>query len=268
MFALRIIAVLGLARLAVASCSRAMLQDAADSYIAAQAVGKSSLLTPLAANVAYTENRVSKNLDAGVLAAPLRIDHNRSSLDTTQCATYTELISTQSNDPTVLGWQMRFGNVSSGGGNGTLPLQITRIDSIVAHKGDWLFNATATLAYASQEDWGVIPLASRDTRITIQAAADAYLDSFDNSSIKVPWGSQCSRLEGGSYFTPCSLGIPSGVVLTDRKYVIDETFGAVDVMLSFGGANGLPDSHEFRVEDGKLRYIHAITYMGGNHSGM
>lgn len=59
----------------------------------------------------------------------------------------------------------------------------------------------------------------------------------------------------------CNVGIPSGEDLTNRRYVIDETIGAVDVFLNFGGATGLPDSHQFRVENGKLRYCHTLTIM-------
>jgi hypothetical protein len=34
--------------------------------------------------------------------------------------------------------------------------------------------------------------------------------------------------------------------------VIDETSAAVDAFLNLGGAMGLPDTHQFRVESGKL----------------
>jgi hypothetical protein len=102
----------------------------------------------------------------------------------------------------------------------------------------------------------------------IQAAADAYCDIFSDKSVKVPWGTPCARLEGGAYTgrgspdDSCNVGIPDGVRLTNRRYVIDETVGAVDVMMTFG--SNLPDSHEFRVEGGKLRFVHTITVMGGS----
>jgi hypothetical protein len=50
-----------------------------------------------------------------------------------------------------------------------------------------------------------------------------------------------------------------GVKLANRRYVIDETIGSVDVFIDFAS---IPDSHEFRVEKGKLRYVHTITVMG------
>lgn len=126
--------------------------------------------------------------------------------------------------------------------------------------GDWLFNAAATLRYASQESWGEIPEGKRDARAAIQAAADAYLDLFSDKSVKVPWGSPCARLEGGSYVQPrCDVGVPSGIKQTNRRYVVDEVTGAVDIFFDFAGAE--PDSHEFRVEGGKLRYVHTLTVM-------
>jgi len=101
----------------------------------------------------------------------------------------------------------------------------------------------------------------------IQAAADAYLDIFKDKTVKVPWGTPCDRLEGGSYTgtgsatDSCNVGIPNNIDLVNRRYVVDETLGTVDVFLAFGGATGRPDSHEFRIESGKIRYVHTLTVM-------
>lgn len=56
------------------------------------------------------------------------------------------------------------------------------------------------------------------------------------------------------------MGRDIGVKLVNRRYVIDETIGAVDVFIDFAS---VPDSHEFRIEKGKIRYVHTITVMGG-----
>jgi hypothetical protein len=59
------------------------------------------------------------------------------------------------------------------------------------------------------------------------------------------------------------------VPLVNRQYVIDEEYGTVDIIMDFGGiegqvgADGLPDSHEFRVEGGKLRFVHTLSSCGG-----
>jgi hypothetical protein len=238
-----------------AACDLATLQAATDNYIAAQKAGKPATLTQLDSSATYTENDKSTAIASGILSQAIRIDHNKSLHDTTQCATYTELISTDSKHPYVIGTQMRFGNNS----------KITKVQTLVTDKGDWLFNATATLYWASRENWDPIPESKRDSRATIQAAADAYCDIFSNKSVVVPWGKPCDRLEGGMYTgtgsdsDSCDVGIPSGVNLADRRYVIDESLGTVDVFIKFAG--NLPDSHEFRVENGKIRYVHTLTVM-------
>lgn len=236
-----------------ADCTREFLQTSADSLVAAQAAGDPSLLKPISENLDYRENFSPADFQSGILATAVEIDHSRHSLDTTQCATYTELISATGSKPYVIGVQMYFEDGA-----------ISMIDSLVTSTGDWLFNATGTLHWASQEDWGTIPEEDRDSRDVIQAAGDAYCDLFNDKSVVVPWGQPCSRLEGGIYTgnggpnDRCDVGVPDGVSLVDRRHVIDETVGAVSIFLSFAG---IPDSHEFRVEGGKLRYVHTITVM-------
>lgn len=160
--------------------------------------------------------------------------------------------------------------------------KVDKIETLTTTTGDWLFNAKNTLSYryvdldeipllylfhlstpltphSLKENRAPIPEAERLTRDVIKAAGDAYLDLFNNKSVSVPWGSDCERLEGGQHVSPCNVGVPSGVALVNRRYVIDETVGTVDIMLNFGGNTGMPDSHEFRVEKGKLRLVHTIT---------
>ncbi|CAK7199176.1 hypothetical protein SEUCBS139899_001848 [Sporothrix eucalyptigena] len=242
-----------------AGCTREQLQAVADSVVAAQTAGNPALVQPAAAaDATVTENRQTAALASSILSHALKPDHVRSSLDTTQCATYTEMIVASGSKPYEIGIQVFLAPGDSSA--------IHRVDTIYTSTGDWLFNITGTLSWASKESWDTIPEAKRDTRAVIQAAADAYCDIFSNKSVVVPWGKPCARLEGGSYTghgTPddsCNVGIPSGVSLTQRRYVIDETIGAVDVMMSFAD---LPDSHDFRVEGGKLRYVHTMTVMTG-----
>ena len=46
----------------------------------------------------------------------------------------------------------------------------------------------------------------------------------------------------------------------DRSYVVAEETGPVDIFLNSGrGIMGLPDSRDFRVEKGKIRYVHAMS---------
>lgn len=247
------------ARQAGIACTRDQLRVNTEIYLAAQAAGKPDGLESLIseANFTYTEDFRARDITTGHLLTPLRLDHNRSILDTTQCATYTELISADPATPRVIGTQMRFDRTGS---------TLVRMETLVTMPGDWAFNATQTLAYAAHEDglWGEIPAAERDTRAVIQAAADAYLDLFNDPSVVVPWGTPCNRLEGGWYTgnfsaaDSCNVGVPSGVAITQRRYVIDEVLGTVSCFVLFGTR---PDSHEFRVEKGRLRFVHTMTVM-------
>lgn len=240
----------------LAACDYATLQAATRNYVTSQGTGA---FASVAASAAYTENFKTTAISSSILSKPLKIDHNRSLHDTTQCSTYTEIVVTDRAHPYVIGVQMAYNADAT---------QVTKIDAIVTDQGDWLFNATGTFNHASKENWSTIPEERRNTRAVIQAAGDAYLDLFNNKSVVVPWGTPCNRLEGGAYTgngspnDSCNVGVPSGVALVNRRYVIDETVGAVDVFLNFGGASGIPDSHEFRVENGKLRFVHTMTVMG------
>lgn len=239
---------------AIAQCTREELLAVTDSYLEAQSSGSPDALASLSAEVDYSENFKAADIASGILSQALELAHNRSTHDTTACATYTELIVTDPAHPYVIGSQIRLTDGA-----------ITQIETIVTDQGDWLFNATGTYYWASQEAWDVIPEADRDTREVIQAAGDAYADLFNDKSVTVPWGTPCARLEGGAYTGSgsatdrCDVGVPDGVALVDRRYVIDETLGTVGIFLTFGS---IPDSHEFRVEKGKLRYVHTMSVMG------
>jgi hypothetical protein len=250
--------ILALAALASSHCTRPQLVEFTGKYIASQTAGNVESFKANFDNstwLGYYENAQKANIDTGILTQALKIDRTRSTYDTTNCASYTELLVADPKNPYVIGTQLRYANH-----------KINKVESIITKPGDWLFNVTGNMYWTAKEDWGPIPAEKRDTRETIKAAADAYCDLFNNSSVVVPWGTPCARLEGGAYTgrglanDSCNVGVPSGVNLANRRYVIDEELGAVDVMLDFGGAGGLPDSHEFRVESGKLRYVHTITH--------
>ncbi|KAH7344275.1 hypothetical protein BKA66DRAFT_517318 [Pyrenochaeta sp. MPI-SDFR-AT-0127] len=234
------------------------------SYLTAQTIGQSSAFHAQFDNsswLGYYENGKKINISTGILNTPLGITHNRSLYDTSACATYTEVIVNSTTNPYVIGTQLRFTDH-----------KINKVESVITKPGDWLFNITGYAYWVEQENWSTIPEALRDTRETIKAAADAYCDIFNNPNTTVPWGTPCVRLEGGLYGDPgpngsCAGFIPSGVPLTNRRYVIDETVGAVDVMMDFGQSKW-PDTHEFRIEGGRIRYVHTMTHCGVPNCGV
>jgi len=243
------------------SCVRGGLQNAVDLYIEAQTKGDTSGL-PLAAGLGYMENMARADINEGLINKPLKIDHHRSLLDESTCQTFTEAIVTDPENPYVLGTRLRINHD-----------KIAEIEILWTTTGYWLFNADDYLKYSSTEDWSPIPAEERDSRGTLVAAANAYLDAFLEQKIdQVPWGFPCVRIEGGAYTgkgspdDSCEVGVPSGVNIANRRFVVDEVIGSVVAFCTFGaggpnGGSGSPDTHLFRVENGKLRYVHTLTHL-------
>ncbi|TAQ86506.1 hypothetical protein B7494_g5169 [Chlorociboria aeruginascens] len=255
------LAISTLAPLVHTDCTRSDLQSTADAYLQSQSSG---ILSPIFNNASYRQNNAASTFTAGVLGTALKIDHNKTDIDTTSCATYTEVIVTNPSKPYVIGTQIHH-NV---GLNGTLTPAL--VDSVVSSTGDWAFNATQTLHYVVLEDWSLLPTANQSNYTYLQNAADQYLDLWSNASAVVPWGEPCDRLEGSAYTgtgsptDSCDVGIPTAspsMNNTDRRYVVDVEMGTASVLCNFVSMGNIPDSHEFRLDNGKLRYVHTMTVM-------
>jgi hypothetical protein len=243
------------------SCTREGLQRAVDLYIAAQSAGDTTGL-PLAMGLGYVENMAPVAIANGLIRTAMKIDHHRSLLDPSTCQTFTEVIVTTKERPYVLGTRLRVNRD-----------KIAEIEILWTTTGYWLFNADAYLKWSSSEKWDTIPANQRDTRDTLVAAANAYLDAFlEGKKDLVPWGYPCNRTEGGAHTgkgdpsDSCDVGVPSGVNIANRRFIVDETIGSVVVFCTFGagsagGGSGAPDTHLFRVENGKLRYVHTLTHL-------
>jgi hypothetical protein len=248
-------------------CNVEDLQDSTNEYIAAQETAD-PIKMHMNLWVNYNEQMENATMSTGMLAKPLKLDFHRTFLDTVSCTAFIEQVITDPAHPYVIGTI-----VQTGGGN-VSGLQVVYTDK----QNGWLFNPANTKKYSEAENWGEIPAADRDSRATLQAAADAYLDLFNDKNVKVPWGSPCERLEGGAYTgkgapgtsapdDSCNVGVPSGVKIVDRTYVIDPSHGVVSVLSHFG-ADANPDFHTFRIEHGKLRYVHTITACKKTNCGL
>jgi hypothetical protein len=243
------------------SCGRTGLQQAVDLYIAAQTKGDLSGL-PLAKGVGYWENMAPADIQQGFLTKPQKIDHQRSFLDTDTCQTITESIVTDKTAPYVFSTRLRVNHD-----------KIVEVEVLWTTTAYWLFNADAYLKYSSAENWEPIAAEKRTSRGALVAAANAYLDAFlEKRTDLVPWGYPCVRVEGGAYTgkgspaDTCESGVPAGVNIVNRKFVVDEVLGTVSVYCTFGaggpnGGSGAADSHLFRIENGKLRYVHTLTHL-------
>ncbi|KAK0624904.1 hypothetical protein B0T17DRAFT_493240 [Bombardia bombarda] len=264
-----------LTTLTSAECTRAALKAATAQYVAAASAGNPALWTALSPNASYIENDEPVPVARGVLANPMKLDHNRSFHDTTACAALTELIVTDTAKPYVVHTRMLFDPALDAA-------RIKTVESTVATTGDWAFNATGYLYWNSLESWAPIPEGQRDSRDTIKAAGDAYFDRWNDTRVEIPLGTPCARLEGGAYTglgrleeNTCNLGgFPSNIVVTNRRYIVDEEMGVVDIFIGFPGLDRnvptrpAPDSHLFRVQGGKVRYIHTVSHCFTTRCGM
>ncbi|KAI1401461.1 hypothetical protein F4819DRAFT_458345 [Hypoxylon fuscum] len=174
------------------------------------------------------------------------------------CASYTMLISSTGSEPYVISTQIRH--------EGDDTSTIAMIDTIAATTGSLFFNAPQTLGYIQKENWGTLEESQRASRDELKRVGDAYLDMWTDATAadSIPWGTDCESVEGSMLTRPCGQTLPHGGSAKNngnRRYVIDETMGSVDVLCSFDSLGDMPDSHEVRLEGGKVKYVHTVTVM-------
>jgi len=242
------------------ACTREGLIKAANSYLTAQIAGNPGALSLAATNFTYSQNNKVSSLATGLLSTPLTIDLSRITADTVACASYTMWINASGTKPYVVSTQIRHAD------NNTTT--ISSIDTVAATTGDLFFDAAKTLSYIRAETWTPLPSSSQPSRALLKSFGDAYLDMWTNATAAdtISWGTQCERVEGSMYTTPCGANLPHGGSKKAngmRRYVIDETMGSVQISCQFDSLGAWPDSHEIRVEGGKVRYVHTVTVMRG-----
>jgi hypothetical protein len=247
------------------SCTREGLKAAADLSVAAQThgyqrVGQQPITggrilagLPVSPKMSYVENFDVINRSR-LIDKPLKIDQHLSLLDTARCETYTEALVSDPAGPYALGTRLRLNSQS-----------VAEIETMWSAPGYLGFDIEGYLKNSSAEDWGTIPAAERDTRVALESAANAYLDALLAGKADVmPWGFPCHRTAADG---SCQVGAPAGTVnIANRHFVVDETMGAVAVLCTFGvdpasGRIRTPDAHLFRVENGKVRFVHALTHL-------
>ena len=236
------------------ACTREALQAIAKNYIDAQQAGDPSKM-PLASNVKYIQNNKTTTAENSICKTAMPVDNSITFIDVDSCRAFVEIISSTGSTPWVFVTWLK---VESG--------KISEIDAIVTTKGDFMFNAKNYLTYTKAQDWSILTAAQQISRQKLINGGNAYLDMFRGTSVDtVPWGSPCERVEGGNmHVTPdCIQGMPGhggmgGTVnITNRRYAVDVDMGTVDIFCSFGGS--MPDSHLFRLIDGKIRLVHTLS---------
>jgi hypothetical protein len=186
------------------SCTRAELKAATAAYVAAQKSGDVSGL-PLDPKARFLENMQTVERGKGLWNTPLPVADALSFHDSTRCKTFTQIIVTEGGKPYVIGTRLY---LHAG--------KIIRVDSLVTHPGDWLFNANAYLRYSKAEDWSDLKKGQGTAPAEMIRGANAYLDSFSDKFTDAPWGIPCARLEGGAYTTAPAIRKPRATSASPR----------------------------------------------------
>ena len=172
------------------------------------------------------------------MTSALKIDFNRSIFDATICETFTEVIVTDRTHPYVLGVRTKVASK-----------RIAESKTLVTDADDWLFNADNDRRTRHRKTGVRFRQPRAISRQTLIAAANAYFDVMDDNDVKVPWGTPCNRLEGGIRTgrgqpdDSCNVGVPSGMKLTNRRFIADPELGAVVGFMRW--PSGVPDSDLF-----------------------
>jgi len=272
-----------LAGQAAAACTRELLGDVANKFIASNKAGSNTLKA--ASGFKYTENYKDAEIAKGVYSKAINIAHTRTLLDGPGCGIYIETIAPDNQPGYQLATQIF---VNEDGSAKKVEVVIT---SSEASSNSWFYNGKRALEIIQKEDAAgqrkVIPEGQRASREHLKSVADAYFTIFGKGggAKKIPnFSKGCLRQEGGfPKQLDCSLMVgkatqpkgtnpscgttaPSTQHPDIRGYVIDETVGTVEVFAKFAGA---PDSHDFRVENCEVVLVHAVTTTaGGAMSGL
>ncbi|KEZ45846.1 hypothetical protein SAPIO_CDS1671 [Scedosporium apiospermum] len=122
---------------------------------------------------------------------------------------------------------------------------------IATTTGGWLFNASKILEYINRERWDPIAAEERDSRKALKLEGSAYTAK-------------------GEPTDSCLVGIPrrDQPPVSGRRHIIDGAAGWINVLCAFETMRSAPDSHEFRLENGRLRYVHTMTVMQDLDAGV
>ena len=199
-----------------------------DLYVAAQTKGDTAGM-PLATGLGYMENIAPADVNKGLIKTAMKIDHHRSLLDPSTCQTFTEVIVTNKAKPYVLGTRLRVNRD-----------KIAEVEILWTTTGYWLFNADNYLKWSSGEVGHHSRRQARFARHT--GVRRQRLPRCVSRREEGPGAVGLSLQPDGRRRAhrqrlpddSCQVGVPSGVNIANRRFVVDETIGSVVVFCTFG----------------------------------
>jgi hypothetical protein len=231
-------------------CTRDSLTAAINAYYTALAAHDPSK-APLSSTAKYTENGKQVQVGSGEWMTAGAVKFKRSALDTQICNSVTESVIGDSSGDLVYGLRLRLENQ-----------QITEIETIPVHSGQYITISAPGLVATSSDDWEtVLPADQRATRDQLQALIDTYFTRFPSGACN--FASDCMRVEDGQSIGSCTgFGVGcsdsgSGTMgMTARLHVLDVEAGISAGFTMFAGA--YTDFHMFKVRGGQVHGVHAV----------
>ena len=151
------------------------------------------------------------------------------------------------------------------------------VESIVTTPDDWLFNATGTLTLTTGEGAagaGRDPLSGAGSlarsgasagRRVLRPVRQRQRGWCRGARRATGWRAGWLAARGEMVDGGCVMAWPSRIVVPYRRYVVDLVLGVVSVFVGFPGLDrtqgraAMPDSHLFRVEGEKIRFVHTAS---------
>jgi len=280
-------------------CTRELLKGLTDKYFAALEAHDPSGL-PLAAKVKFTENGVELAAGKGFWQTAGKPLLKRTLIDTTKCGTHTNAVIEERFSSKTVGSPVAYPGIKLKPlpAEGTVrPIlfsvrlgieeqKISEIETIVARESEYIFNADGVLATKDQNWDSILAPEQRSSRLAMIAAANDYFDMFAaEPRVHTPFADSCDRWENGNQTTAGGLFnlagedgkkteifahncTPKGLVISNhgpRRFLVDEEEGLVVAFVHFAGS--LPDSHVFKMRNGKVELINATVGAGSKSMG-
>jgi hypothetical protein len=249
-------------------CTRALLDQALDDYLAALSAGDPNGLS-LSPNLKFTENAEEAELGATSFwqnAGDAK--HTQRALDTVECSVGAEAVIPEGGTDRPVAIRLKLKDS-----------RITEIETIVVRPGDYqasfaVDSDPSAIIQASQEvGWhDPVPTGERATRQELIDWMNKYFRAFPSGVCNV--ASSCRRLEnGGGNFScgtgaSCSASLPEESVFTPRIILADEERGiAVGLTIFDFQTSGHLDMHMMKMVGGEVQAVHAILRHTDGKSG-
>jgi len=206
------------------------------------------------------ENVAPFDINKGLDQTPMKIDHQRSLIDTATCQTYTEVIVTEMANPYAFGTRLRVNHE-----------KIAEIEIIWKRRDIGYLTPMRTCSIHPQRNGTPIPGTSADTRETWSPPPVPISMHSRRKDGHGAVGPPLQSHGGGAHTRrgvaedTCQSGVPKRCEHFQRRFVVDETIALswpfwpplAPVIQTEAAVHRMRTSSGWRL--GKLRYVHTLT---------